>query len=236
MEVGLRRGWRRGWRRLRTRWQMRRMGRPWQWWRWWWRRWRWWRHAGSSSTPSFSRGSATVGRYNACSVASSGAVSTNSVALGCSSARPPPPSLSAVSHQPPPADAVASSFNQVQRAIWRKPGQVEVDASAANKIKSALSANHEEVLDLFRQWDENGDGKLEKEELRKVIAMLGIEAPAHNAELVFDSFDEDGNGFVQIHELWHAIRNPVQQHVARLESARQPSSQVRPGSSSSPDG
>ena len=45
MEVGLRRGWRRGWRRLRTRWQMRRMGRPWQWWRWWWRRWRWWRHA-----------------------------------------------------------------------------------------------------------------------------------------------------------------------------------------------
>ncbi len=136
---------------------------------------------------------------------------------------------------------------------------MDVDASAANKIKSALSANHVEVLDLFRQWDENGDGKLEKEEFRKVVAMLGIEAPAHDAELVFDSFDEDGNGFVQIHELWHAIRDPVQQHVARLESARHRPCRARvaraepgwpvpspapgrpwldgcPGSSSSPDG
>jgi Ca2+-binding EF-hand superfamily protein len=134
----------------------------------------------------------------------------------------------------------AKSASEVQRAIWRKPGPVDVDASAANKIqrqiKSALSANHVEVLDLFRQWDENGDGKLGKEEFRKVVAMLGIEAPAHDADLVFDSFDEDGNGFVQINELWHAIRDPVQQHVARLESARQPSSQGRPGSSSSPDG
>ena len=69
-----------------------------------------------------------------------------------------------------------------------------------------------------------------------MVAMLGIEAPAHDADLVFDSFDEDGNGFVQINELWHAIRDPVQQHIARLESARQPSSQGRPGSSSSPDG
>jgi Ca2+-binding EF-hand superfamily protein len=143
--------------------------------------------------------------------------------------------------------------SEIQRAVWQKPGPVDVgtpriresdaekiermkQVALQQKVKSALSASHSKVLDLFRQWDENGDGKLGKEEFRKVVAMLGIEAPAHDADLVFDSFDEDGNGFVQINELWHAIRDPVQQHVARLESARQPSSQGRPGSSSSPDG
>ena len=135
------------------------------------------------------------------------------------------------------------SASVVQRAIWRKPGPVDMEASAPTKIqlqiKSALSANHVKVLDLFRQWDVNGDGKLEKEEFRNVVAILGIDAPAHEADLVFESFDEDGDGCVQINELWHAIRDPLQQHIVRLESARQPSSPGRPstsGRSSTPDG
>jgi Ca2+-binding EF-hand superfamily protein len=124
--------------------------------------------------------------------------------------------------------------SEIQRAVWQKPGPVDVgtpriresdaekiermkQVALQQKVKSALSASHSKVLDLFRQWDLSGEGKGGKEEFRRAVAMLGIvDVPLHEVDRLFESFDEDGDGFVQINELWHAILDPLQQHVARM--------------------
>ena len=35
------------------------------------------------------------------------------------------------------------------------------------------------VIDLFREWDEDGDGTVSKKEFRKAIVHLGLEAPPY---------------------------------------------------------
>ena len=36
------------------------------------------------------------------------------------------------------------------------------------------------VIDLFREWDEDGDGTVSKKEFRKAMPLLGLEVPKTN--------------------------------------------------------
>ena len=48
-----------------------------------------------------------------------------------------------------------------------------------NEMRHALVAQHARVIDLFRQWDTNGDGRIRKRELRKALAALGYHVPPY---------------------------------------------------------
>ena len=50
------------------------------------------------------------------------------------------------------------------------------------------------MIDLFRQWDDNGDGMISKKEFRKVLPMLGADVSKEESNALFDSFDLDGSG------------------------------------------
>ena len=62
------------------------------------------------------------------------------------------------------------------------------------------------VIDLFREWDEDGDGTISKKEFRKAMPLLGFDAPRATVDQVFDSFDPDGGGAISIDELNKALR------------------------------
>ena len=55
------------------------------------------------------------------------------------------------------------------------------------------------VIDLFREWDEDGDGEVTKEEFRKALPRLGLYATQEDMDELFDSFDADGGGLSLIH-------------------------------------
>ena len=55
----------------------------------------------------------------------------------------------------------------------RNPEQVSV----ADQLRDALVNNAVRVIDLFREWDEDGDGTVSKKEFRKAIIHLGLEVP-----------------------------------------------------------
>jgi hypothetical protein len=62
------------------------------------------------------------------------------------------------------------------------------------------------VIDMFREWDENGDGTVSKAEFQRAMPMLGLHAPREEVGLLFDSWDPDGSGLLEIAELTRILK------------------------------
>ena len=62
------------------------------------------------------------------------------------------------------------------------------------QLRDALSKNAVRVIDLFRDWDENGDGRVSKKEFRKAVATFLKGASKADVDKLFDSFDPEGAG------------------------------------------
>ena len=80
-------------------------------------------------------------------------------------------------------------------------------------MRDALVNNAVRVIDLFREWDEDGDGAVSKKEFRKAIIHLGLEVPPAAVDELFDSFDKDGGGAINFRELNHLLRRNVKKEV-----------------------
>ena len=89
----------------------------------------------------------------------------------------------------------------------------EGDVSVADQLRDALVNNAVRVIDLFREWDEDGDGTVSKKEFRKAIIHLGLEVPPAAVDELFDSFDKDGGGAINFRELNHLLRRNVKKEV-----------------------
>jgi len=62
------------------------------------------------------------------------------------------------------------------------------------------------VMDLFRDWDENGDGYISKVEFFQALVALGYDITRQEASEVFDSFDNDGSGKIDFREMNKLLR------------------------------
>ena len=95
------------------------------------------------------------------------------------------------------------------------------DKSVQEQLREVLKANMVRVMDLFRDWDDDGRGTVSKKEFRKGLAALGLGAE-HRADVdgLFDSLDRDGSleiEFKELNSLLHASPTcPPQSPVAWL--------------------
>ena len=91
-------------------------------------------------------------------------------------------------------------------------GTTKIDMSEGapplkDQLRDALQKNLARVIDLFREWDDDGNGTVSKREFRLALPMLGlVGCPANVADELFDSFDKDGGGSVDYDELSRALR------------------------------
>ena len=73
-----------------------------------------------------------------------------------------------------------------------KGAGVDIDedsgVSVSEQLRHALTKNMVRVIDLFREWDENGDGTVSKQEFQRAMPMLGLHAPREEVALLFDSW------------------------------------------------
>jgi Ca2+-binding EF-hand superfamily protein len=74
------------------------------------------------------------------------------------------------------------------------------------QLRDALSQNAVRVIDLFREWDEDGSGTVSKKEFRKAMPMLGLDVPAEDVDALFDSWDPDGSGMLELNELTRVLK------------------------------
>ena len=79
-------------------------------------------------------------------------------------------------------------------------------ATTTGQLLSAfLAENNVKVISLFREWDEDGNGALDKKELRKACAALGYYASREDLDELFRECDHSGDGLIDINEMKHAL-------------------------------
>ena len=94
------------------------------------------------------------------------------------------------------------------------------DVPVVEQIMASLQKNAVRVMDLFREWDENGDGQITKKEFCHAMPRLGIEAPSKEFEELFDSFDPDGSGAIDMKELNKGLRRKVVQDPVKAPAKK----------------
>ena len=80
------------------------------------------------------------------------------------------------------------------------------DQTVAEQLHELLAANSVRVIDIFRSWDEDGSGSIDKKEFREAISALGFDAPKADKDAVFEQFDADGSGAIDLKELKNALK------------------------------
>ena len=80
------------------------------------------------------------------------------------------------------------------------------EKSVGQQLKEAMKANAVRVIDLFREWDTDGDGEVSRKEFHKAMPMLGFDASKKEIDALFDSWDPDGGGSIDFKELQRALR------------------------------
>ena len=105
-------------------------------------------------------------------------------------------------------------------------------ASVAEQLLKALDKNLMRIIDLFREWDDDGSGNVSKQEFRRALPCLGLKVDRASADALFDSFDDDHSGSVDYNELHRAIKrrsgNPPSQSPRKIP--RPPPAVFDPGS------
>ena len=83
------------------------------------------------------------------------------------------------------------------------------DGDVQEQLRHILIDNAVRVIDLFRDWDDDGNGKVDKKEFRKAMKALGLDVPRKEVDGLFDSFDPDGGGSIEYNELNKALKRKV---------------------------
>ena len=108
--------------------------------------------------------------------------------------------------------------NEAKRNMLLRGFDVDEDSdkSVAEQLRDALSKSSARVVDLFKEWDTDGNGKISREEFRKAMGLLGFSVPAEDIDVLFDSWDPDGSGLLSMGEL----DKQLSEHKAQLEAQR----------------
>eukprot|EP01052_Picozoa_sp_SAG31_P024154 SAG31_NODE_2036_length_6607_cov_5.713430_5_plen_250_part_00 len=73
--------------------------------------------------------------------------------------------------------------------------------------KLELKHSGYKLTKAFRKYDKNGDGRLDKKELRAMLADIGFEMTDRNFELLMKRLDLGGDGSIDLKEWWSHIVN-----------------------------
>ncbi|CAO1943024.1 unnamed protein product [Urochloa humidicola] len=148
---------------------------------------------GSGSKRSLSRSEAP-----SFASASSSSSSDDTLTARCASTPrsvlPPPPPLS-------PAEIPRRELEAVLRRLGHgEPSDDELDAVAAMAAEAPAPGAEDELMEAFRVFDADGDGRITAEELRAVMeAILGGGAEGcslDDCRRMIGGVDADGDGFV----------------------------------------
>jgi hypothetical protein len=70
--------------------------------------------------------------------------------------------------------------------------------SVADQLRDALAKAAVRVIDLFRDWDDDGDGTVTRKEFHRGMADLGFNVPKAEIDALFTEWDPDGSGSLEL--------------------------------------
>ena len=103
-------------------------------------------------------------------------------------------------------------------------GDIDLDESPnappiSEQLAAALRKNSTRVLDLFRNWDADGDGEVSRAEFHKAMPALGLEVPKDAIDKLFTEWDKSGDGSLGLRELTKILRAPTNLTTPSVSSA-----------------
>ena len=117
--------------------------------------------------------------------------------------------------------------------------ELHPDMSMQEQIVEILKQHSIQLIDLFREWDDDANGGLDKKELRRGIAALGYEVPKKEVDELFESFNENEDGagfkddFIEFEEFKRVLSERGSKLATRAKLTKQ-KSELRASRSSAP--
>ena len=128
--------------------------------------------------------------------------------------KPRPQSPKKVELPLPPKKKGGSPLGNVD--LDEGPDALPISVQLANALKKGAG----KVLDLFRSWDENGDGEVSREEFHLAMPALGLDVPKADIDKLFTEWDSDGGGCIGYKELSKILKaKPVAKSAAPAAAA-----------------
>jgi len=124
--------------------------------------------------------------------------------------------MASLEHQMRPIQRKAIKRNAKQMAFTNSS---KLNAALV-EIRAQLVKQLPRVMDLFRSFDRNGDGRISRTEFVKVLPLLGL--PQHGAsemDAMFDVLDVDRNGHIEFAELNRLLRAGADVQLAAVMQA-----------------
>ena len=90
---------------------------------------------------------------------------------------------------------------------------LDPNATVQEQLLAALDEHLARVIELFRAWDENGDGNVSKKEFRRGLKLFGLSATTKEMDELFDEFDASGDEEIQFRELSRMIKAAAKKHT-----------------------
>ena len=91
------------------------------------------------------------------------------------------------------------------------------------ELTDALAVNMSRVVDLFREWDDDASGTVDRREFRQALPLLGLNVSKQTADALFTAFDEDNSGEISYEELRTKLRDSlIKSAGVELEDALKP--------------
>ena len=102
---------------------------------------------------------------------------------------------------PAPTPSATLTFTLVLTLVlsmYQVLGDIDLDEDSGvpigEQLKQALVKNAGKMMDLFREWDEDGDGEITRKEFRAAMLRMQLEVPQPDVDSLFDSWDPSGGG------------------------------------------
>ena len=115
---------------------------------------------------------------------------------------------------PPPTEGASEKAAHAGRRPPVPSSRLTPGAQALQcELYNELVSQHSRVIDLFRRWDGDFSGQVDKKEFREVLLKMGYSADVNASDELFDSFDRDsgrdmsgGNGLIEYQEMYQLLR------------------------------
>ena len=95
------------------------------------------------------------------------------------------------------------------------------DVPVSEQLRQALAKNAGRVIDLFREWDSDQSGEVDRKEFHVAMDRMGLEIPKKDIDELFNTWDPDGGGSIDLKELQKALRSNATTAAPPLKNSLQ---------------
>ena len=101
-------------------------------------------------------------------------------------------------------------------------GSAQNPDDVLDALGKALAKKFGRISDLFREWDEDGSGEIDKKEFCDAMESVGLKATLFERQALFDALDDDRSGTIELGELVSKLRKIARKATRPMRDAGAP--------------